>query len=195
LQATSDAASEVGSLFADLLRHPGVVEEIELRSRFGFLALHGGSLERGTAEIAREAADAAGASYYTVAQPEDLRWHVPSSRCDPAASPALRDFLGHVDEVVSVHGFGRKHLWRALLVGGTNRELAARTAAALRAALPAYRVIDDLDDIPAPLRGLHPDNPVNRTRSGGIQLELPPRVRDHTPDDRDALVAALSSLA
>jgi phage replication-related protein YjqB (UPF0714/DUF867 family) len=177
------------------LRHPGVVEDVALRSPFGFLALHGGSLERGTAEIARAAADAAGASYYTVSQPEDLRWHVPSSRCDPAASPALRDFLGHVDEVVSVHGFGRKNLWRALLVGGTNRELAARTAAALRAALPGYRVIDDLDDIPAPLRGLHPDNPVNRTRSGGIQLELPPRVRDHTPDDRDALVAALSSLA
>jgi len=179
------------------LRHPGVAEDVELRSGFGFLALHGGSLERGTAEIARAAADAAGASLYTVRQPEDLRWHVPSSRCDPGASPALHGFLGHVDEIVSIHGFGRQHLWRALLVGGTNRELAARTAAVLRAALPGYRIIDDLDDIPPPLRGLHPDNPVNRTRSGGIQLELPPRVRNRvaSPDERAALIAALASLA
>jgi phage replication-related protein YjqB (UPF0714/DUF867 family) len=179
------------------LRHPGVVEDVELRSCFGFLALHGGSLERGTAEIARAAADAAGASYYTVRQPEELRWHVPSSRCDPTVSPALNGFLAHVDEVVSIHGFGREHLWRALLVGGANRGLAARTAVVLRTALPEYRVIDDLDDIPAPLRGLHPDNPVNRTRGGGIQLELPPRVRNGatSPDDRASLIAALSSLA
>jgi len=191
------SALEVGDLFADLLRHPGVAEDVELRSCFGFLALHGGSLERGTAEIARAAAGAAGASLYTVRQPEDLRWHVPSSRCDPAASPTLHGFLAHVDEVVSIHGFGREHLWRAVLVGGTNRDLAARTAVVLREALPGYRIVDDLDDIPAPLRGLHPDNPVNRTRGGGIQLELPPRVRNQvvSPDERAALIAALASLA
>ncbi|MGH9049649.1 MAG: poly-gamma-glutamate hydrolase family protein [Acidimicrobiia bacterium] len=179
------------------MRHPGVAEDIELRSRFGFLALHGGSLERGTAEIARAAADAAGASFYTVRQPETLRWHVPSSRCDPGAAPALQDFLTHVDEVVSIHGYGREHFWRALLVGGANRDLAGRAAAVLRNALPAYRIVDDLDDIPAPLRGLHANNPVNRTRGGGVQLELPPRVRDPaaSPDERAALVAALSSLA
>ena len=41
--------------FAELLAHPEVVEELELRSTVGFLALHGG-LEPGTAEIARDAA-------------------------------------------------------------------------------------------------------------------------------------------
>jgi phage replication-related protein YjqB (UPF0714/DUF867 family) len=184
-------------VFADLLRHPGVTEDVELRSRFGFLALHGGSLERGTAEIARAAADAAGASFYTVRQPEDLMWHVPSSRCDPADSEALHAFLSHTDEVVSIHGYGREHLWRALLVGGANRELASRAAGALRPALPGYRVIDELDDIPPPLRGLHPDNPVNRTRRGGIQLELPPHVRNQvaSPGERGALIAAIASLA
>ncbi|HEX6310973.1 MAG TPA: poly-gamma-glutamate hydrolase family protein [Acidimicrobiia bacterium] len=184
-------------MLADLLRHPGVVEEVELRSRVGFLALHGGSLERGTAEIARAAADAAGASCYTIRQPEDLRWHVPSSRCDPAESSALHAFLEHVDAVVSIHGFGRKHLGRAVLVGGANRGLAARTAATLRASLPGYRIVDRLDDIPVALRGLHPANPVNRPRNGGIQLELPPRVRDHalSTGDRAALISALASLA
>ncbi len=184
-------------MFADLLRHPGVAEEIELRSRFGFLALHGGSLERGTAEIARAAADVAGASLYSVCQPEDLRWHIPSYHYDPADSPALAQFLDHVHEVVSIHGYGRKDQWRTLLVGGANRDLAGRAARALRDALPDYRVVDDLEEIPAPLRGVHPANPVNRTRRGGIQLELPPRVRDGAehPRERAALIGALASLA
>jgi phage replication-related protein YjqB (UPF0714/DUF867 family) len=84
-----------------------------------------------------------------------------------------------------------------LLVGGANRELAGRAARVLRDALPEYRVVDDLDEIPAALRGIHPDNPVNRTRLGGIQLELPPRVRDEAehPRDRAALIDALASLA
>jgi phage replication-related protein YjqB (UPF0714/DUF867 family) len=188
---------ESSSVFADLLRHPGVVEDVELRSGFGFLALHGGSLERGTAEIARAAADVAGASLYTVRQPEGLRWHIPSYHYDPAESVALAQFLDHVHEVVSIHGYGRKDQWRTLLVGGANRELAGRAARALRDALPEYRVVDDLDEIPAALRGIHPDNPVNRTRLGGIQLELPPRVRDEAehPRDRAALIDALASLA
>ena len=193
-----DAAhrSESSSVFADLLRHPGVVEDVELRSRFGFLALHGGSLERGTAEIARVVADDAGASLYSVRQPEDLRWHIPSYHYDPAESAALAQFLDHVHEVVSIHGYGRKDQWRTLLVGGTNRELAGRAARVLRDALPGYRVVDDLDEIPAALRGVHPANPVNRTRRGGIQLELPPRVRDDAshPKDRAALISALASL-
>jgi hypothetical protein len=38
---------------------------------------------------------------------------------------------------------------------------------------------------------------VNRTRGGGIQLELPPTLRngESAASDRDALVAALASLA
>jgi phage replication-related protein YjqB (UPF0714/DUF867 family) len=31
------------------------------------------------------------------------------------------------------------------------------------------------------LRGLHPSNPVNAVRGGGVQLELPPRVRGSSP--------------
>ena len=62
-------------MFADLLAHEGVTERVELSSPFGFMAFHGGSLERGTAEVAIAAAAASGASLYTVEQPEDLRWH------------------------------------------------------------------------------------------------------------------------
>ena len=42
----------------------------------------------------------------------------------------------------------------------------------------------DLDAIPPELRGMHPDNPVNRARGGGVQLELSPRVRGISPRSR-----------
>ena len=180
-----------------LLATPGVREQCVLGSRFGFLALHGG-LEAGTAEIARAAAVASNASIYAVVQPDDVRWHVPSHAFDPAHSCALVEFLAHVEQVVSVHGFGGLRgdddRWVTGLLGGTNRPLAARLASLLRDALPGYRWIDDLERIPSHLRGVHPDNPVNRVRDGGVQIELPPRVRK-TPGDCAALVGALASLA
>src|SRR5690348_14787354 len=71
--------------FVDLLAHPEVVEERVLASPVGFLALHGG-LEPGTAEIARTAATRAGASWYVIVQPDDLKRHVPSHEHDPADS-------------------------------------------------------------------------------------------------------------
>lgn len=178
-------------MFADLLAHPGVIERCVLRSRFGFMAIHGGSLERGTAEVAAAAADVSGASLYTVEQPDDLRWHLPSHLIDPGASEALTEFLERVDVVVSVHGYGRDRWWTRLLLGGGNRALAARLAARIDEALPGFQVVADLDAIPPELRGLHPDNPANRPRRGGVQLELPPRVRNLGPRGRPEYAAAL----
>jgi phage replication-related protein YjqB (UPF0714/DUF867 family) len=95
-----------------------------------------------------------------------------------------------------VHGFGGLRgcddRWTTALIGGADRELADRLAFALRAALPQYRWVDDLDEMPARLRGVHPRNPVNRAQRGGVQLELPPRVR-RPGDDYDALVRVLGS--
>jgi phage replication-related protein YjqB (UPF0714/DUF867 family) len=184
-------------MFDELLRYPGVIEESQLRSRFGFLAFHGGSLERGTAEIAAAAGELAGASLYAVRQPEDLRWHIPSALVDPSVSPALSAFLDHVEVVVSVHGYGRRGYSNVVLIGGRNRELAAHASGVLRAAVPSHRFVDDLRAIPPTLRGVHPDNPVNRARGGGIQIELPPTLRngDGVATDRDALISALASLA
>jgi phage replication-related protein YjqB (UPF0714/DUF867 family) len=169
-------------MLPELLAHDGVQEHLHLGSRVGFLALHGG-LERGTFEIAREASRRSGASLYGVVQPADLRWHLPSSEYDPAHSAALARFLEHVDAVVSVHGYGGLRTsddrWTTVLVGGSDRELAARLAICLRVALPEYTFLDDVALIPEHLRGVHPENPVNRVRGGGVQLELPPRVRGY----------------
>jgi len=188
-------------VFAELLACPGVEQHVEFRSGFGFLALHGG-LEPGTAELADAAATTSGASIYTVVQPDDLRWHVPAHRMAPSDAPSLAEFLDHVDVVVSLHGYQRADLPRAVLVGGAHRGLAGRLGERLRVALPDYDVIDDLARIPADLRGVHPRNPVNLTRAGGIQLELPHRVRSIGPyrdasyqTHTDALVAALADFA
>jgi phage replication-related protein YjqB (UPF0714/DUF867 family) len=168
-------------MFAQLLAHPGVEEVFERRGTFGFMAFHGGSLEEMTDVIAASAAAASGASYYGVLQPAELQWHIPSHLVDPDASPSLRAFIDHVDVVVTVHGYGRQGFWTRLLLGGGNRQLAGHVAGHLRGRLPAYEIVDDLDAIPKELRGRHPANPVNLPPGGGVQLELPPRVRGTSP--------------
>lgn len=45
--------------------------------------------------------------------------------------------------------------------------------------ISGYHVVTDLAAIPRELRGLHPDNPVNRV--AGVQLEPPTRVRGLSP--------------
>jgi phage replication-related protein YjqB (UPF0714/DUF867 family) len=183
-----------------------VVEASELRSSFGLMAFHGGSLERMTDALAVAAAERSGASVYTIRQPEDLRWHIPSTMVDPAESPMLGEFLDHVDVAVAVHGYGRPDSWTRILLGGSNRALATHLAGHLEPALPHYTIVDALLEIPVELRGLHPQNPVNRVRRGGVQLELPPRVRglgpfwaDHEGDGlvphAEALVEALAAAA
>lgn len=205
-------------MLADLLREPGVEEIVELRSRVGFLALHGGNQDRRTEDIAVAAATGAGASLYAVVQPPDVRWHIPSHRYEPDQAPNLARFLEHVDTVISVHGYGTDGWWmdwrppwfpesrlarflerEAFLVGGCDRARATDLGQRLRTALPGYTVLDELDDIPAGGRGVHPKNPVNRARHGGVQLECPPKIRGLGPraasGDLEPLVSVLADTA
>lgn len=189
-------------MLEDLLAHDGVEEECVLGSRFGIMAFHGGNLERGTDAIAEAAAERAGASLYAVRQPRDLRWHLPSVEFRPERSPALARFFDHVEVVVAVHGYGRRDQWTTLLLGGRNRGLATTLGASLRARLgDGFTVVDELDAIPPELRGVHRRNPVNVPRGGGVQLELPPRVRRGTgvptfdPAYEEAVVGALAEVA
>ncbi len=167
--------------FAALLAKPGVLETVDLRSKFGFCAFHGGNLERVTDQIASEAAARSGSSYYAVLQPPGMRHHIPSAMVSPAQSPALKSFVEHCDVVVAVHGYGRRGLFTSLLCGGQNRRLASHVANHVRAVLPAYQIVDEIEQIPKALRGVHPENPCNLPSNGGVQLELPPRVRGLSP--------------
>lgn len=92
---------------SELLSQPGVIETSQLRSRFGFLAIHGGGLEQVTDLIAERSAEAAGASVYLLRHPDNYPHHLPSARFDPAESARLAEFLDHVDVAVSLHGYDR----------------------------------------------------------------------------------------
>jgi phage replication-related protein YjqB (UPF0714/DUF867 family)/gamma-glutamylcyclotransferase (GGCT)/AIG2-like uncharacterized protein YtfP len=181
---------------SELLADPAISEESTLRSRFGFLAIHGGGLEQMTDIIAERAAGAAGASLYVVRHPSRYPHHLSSARFDPCQSPRLAEFLGHVDVAVSLHGYGRLGRSTQLLAGGRHRNLAEHLAR--HVTIPGYQMITDLASIPRELRGLHPENPVNRVRGGGVQLELSPRVRGISPRSgvpgEDGLSTAASAL-
>ncbi len=174
----ASSASAPQSL-SELLADPGVIEHSTLRSRFGFLAIHGGGLEEMTDTIAERAADASGASVYVVRHPDHYPHHLSSARYRADESARLDEFLDHVDVAVSLHGYGRIGRSTHLLAGGQNRALAEHLAH--HVVVPGYQVVTDLDAIPRELRGLHPDNPVNRVRGGGTQLELSARVRGISP--------------
>lgn len=164
--------------FSTLIARPDVDEVCELRSPFGIMAFHGGNLERTTDVIAAEVAERSGISLYAVIQHAPLREHVPSTTIRPEHSRWLQEFVDHVHTVIAVHGYGRETQFWKVLLGGTNRTLAGHLAGHLRTALPSdYGVVDDLDEIPRGLRGLHRDNPVNLPDNGGVQLELPPTIR------------------
>jgi phage replication-related protein YjqB (UPF0714/DUF867 family) len=176
-----------------LLAHPDVVERAVHAGPVGLMAFHGG-LEGGTLEIASAAADACGASLYTVDQPPALRWHVPSNTVDPAHAPALAEWLAHVDIAIAVHGYGRMARRRQVLLGGTNRRMAALLCAHLQARLTGFAIVSDLALIPAELRGVHPANPVNRPPGGGVQIELPPSARGTSPGSDGAPVLVVDAL-
>src|ERR1700727_620994 len=57
----ASSSSDAPQSLSALLTEPGMVEVSRLRSRFGFLAIHGGGLEQMTDLIAERAAEASGA--------------------------------------------------------------------------------------------------------------------------------------
>jgi phage replication-related protein YjqB (UPF0714/DUF867 family) len=183
---------------AELLTLPGVQEECVLRSGVGLMALHGGSQDRGTHEIASRAAERAGASYYAIVQPSDMRVHLTSRHHKPDDSERLRAFLRHVEVAISVHGFGRDGFdlrldpagglvvepygparrgrqtgpLRGIIVGGRNAELLSVTRGLLHDRFDGYRVADEGIRL-----GFHRENPVNLPSAQGVQIELPPGLR------------------
>jgi phage replication-related protein YjqB (UPF0714/DUF867 family) len=182
----------------DLLSMPGVREECILRSNVGFLALHGGSQDRGTDQIAKRAAEQARASFYAIVQPSGLRVHLTSRLHDPKHSAHLRAFLEHVDVAISLHGFGRDGfaLWfdpdrgiiiepygpamrgrqtgplRGIILGGLNSQLLDAARNLFRWRFAGYHLADERVRL-----GFHPDNPVNLPSAHGVQVELPPGLR------------------
>ena len=166
------------SPFRDNLARDGVCEVLDVRGPVGIMAFHGGALERVTDVIAAETARMTESSYYAVLHPDDSL-HVPSKFIDPAHSAKLSAFVDHVEVAIAIHGYGRHDNMFRVLLGGTNRAFASHIAAHLEPALPKYEIVTDLAAIPRELAGQHPDNPVNRVRAGGVQIEVPAALRWH----------------
>ncbi len=167
-------------------------------SAVGFMALHGGSQDRGTDHIARQAAEQSGASYYAIVQPSGLRVHLTSRLHDPDQSERLGTFLRHVKIAISVHGFGRDGFlfWinperglvidpygparvgaqtgplRGIILGGRNADLLGAARGLFHERLAGYHLADERVRL-----GFHPDNPVNLPLLRGVQVELPPGLR------------------
>jgi phage replication-related protein YjqB (UPF0714/DUF867 family) len=174
---------------AELLALPGVEEVCELRSAVGFMALHGGSQDRGTHEIASRAAEQSGASYYAIVQPPELRVHLTSRRHDPSQSQQMSAFLQHVEIAISVHGFGRDSFnfyvgpgcapviepygpalrgrqtgpLRGIIVGGLNAALVDAACRLLGERFADYHAGSERVRL-----GFHPRNPVNLPRAHGV---------------------------
>ena len=161
----------------NLLETSDAYEELEIRSEIGLMAYHGGTLEKATDAIARETAELCGASYYGLIQTNDDPLHFPSTKLFDYGSENLNVFFQHVRVVITIHGYGREHLFHSVLLGGRNRALASHLASFLKMALPDYSFENDLEQIPKELRGLHPKNPVNIPALTGVQVELPPTLR------------------
>ena len=160
-----------------ILETADAYEELEIRSKVGLMAYHGGTLEKATDAIARETAALCGASYYGLIQTNDDPLHFPSTKLFEYASENLNIFFQHLRVVITIHGYGREHLFHSVLLGGRNRALASHLASFLKMALPDYSFENDLEQIPKELRGLHPKNPVNIPALTGVQVELPPTLR------------------
>ena len=123
----------------------------------------------------------------------------------------LAAFLDHVDVVVAVHGFGRQDMFTTLLLGGRNRDLGRHVGPppAGRAARVRHRRRRSTAS-PGSCAGCTPTTPSTGRACGGVQLELPPRVRglgpfwtdfraehgdDVHPPHTEALIGALAAAA
>ena len=176
---------------------PAIIEDSTLRSRFGFMAIHGGGLEQMTDVIAERAADAAGASVYVLRHPDHYPHHLPSALYRAAGVRTARR-VPRPRRGRGVAARLRPHRAQHPTAGRRPQPRARRTPRAPRQRCPATRSSPTSTRSRASCAALHPDNPVNRVRGGGTQLELTPRVRGISPRSRlpgdDGLSPATSAL-
>ncbi|MEC3975083.1 poly-gamma-glutamate hydrolase family protein [Amycolatopsis sp. H20-H5] len=130
------------------------------------IAIHGGAIEAGTGELAREIAGSQMARYeFAGIKPSgNTDLHITSGLFDEPQCLAL---IGSTDRTVSVHGFAGTAGIAETALGGLDTGLRDKISAALAAA--GFSV----GAAPSELGGSDPSNICNRNRSGaGVQLEL-----------------------
>ncbi|MEV0345190.1 poly-gamma-glutamate hydrolase family protein [Nonomuraea sp. NPDC050680] len=143
------------------------VQRFPQGAKVAHIAIHGGSIEAGTSQLADYSAQASQAAFYAfegIKATGNGTLHITASRFDEPRALAL---LARVDRTVSWHGYSDS-TEASTYVGGRDTALVERVTAALRAAgfTVAKQVPDGLD-------GSSPDNIANKNRRGkGLQLEI-----------------------
>jgi len=158
------------------------------------LAIHGGRIEMGTTELAKDIAEApAGgdaASYYSfvgIKPSDNFSLHITSRRFD---EPRALELAGRSQRCVSVHGFPDAEASRICL-GGLDEKLKAEITRKLAASLPDVTVEAGGERCGAYV-GVERENIVNRCERAGAQLEMSSKLRKAFLAD-DALRAKLAT--
>lgn len=175
-------------MLSELIATEGVEEVHRRGGPLGVMAIHAG-LEEGTYHIADVVSRMTGSALYAVVQPQELWWHVPSIRYDPADSAVLAGFLDSIHAAISLHGYGEPGLEDTALLGGRNRDFALAIERELGSR--GIKAVARLEDIPRRLRGTHRRNPVNLPAQSGVQVELPMSLREGA--NSAGVVAALAA--
>jgi phage replication-related protein YjqB (UPF0714/DUF867 family) len=129
------------------------------------VAPHGGAIEPGTSEVAKEVADndLSLAIFEGIRLEGNKRLHITSTNFD---EPRCVELVQVSHAVVAIHGEGSAGL--SVFLGGKDKELGTQ----LQAALERYGYTVKTHGNPA-LQGLHDGNICNCGQSGaGVQLEL-----------------------
>ncbi|TYR81533.1 replication protein [Priestia megaterium] len=145
----------------------GIDYEIECvirRKDIVVLAIHGGTMEKGTLELAKKVGEALHGTYYgfkCLKTEDPFELHVTSTNYDEEIA---RSLVYQSNVTISFHGAYSDEC--ATYVGGRDQALARAVREELE---PAFAI----NETPAHLKGVSPDNIVNdNERHQGLQLEL-----------------------
>jgi phage replication-related protein YjqB (UPF0714/DUF867 family) len=129
------------------------------------VAPHGGAIEPGTSEVAKEVAnnDLSLVIFEEIKSKDNKRLHITSTNFD---EPRCVEIVQESDAVVAIHGEGSAEL--SVFLGGKDDELGAKLKSVLEWHGYAVKTHENSD-----LHGLNEANICNRGRHGvGVQLEL-----------------------
>lgn len=187
LAAAPDRYANVSELRADRVEGRDFrVEALDRGSAVTVLAIHGGDIETGTSELARSLAGDEWNLYLF----EGLRGEEGSAALHVTAAhfddPSALRLAVSAELAVAFHG--KKHGAEEICLGGANAPL--RQAAGRALARAGFDVQEPCLRLP----GTSPENIVNRSSRGGLQLEISRELRDRFAEDPELqrrLIAAV----
>ena len=156
-----------------------IIEKIARDSDVAVIAIHGGEIEPGTTEIAREIAGD-DFSFYSFIGKKDHNngaLHITSTHFN---EPGCLELAGRHKTIVSIHGM--RGAIRGVMPGGLDKELKAKIKAQLQGA--GFLILP----VEHRLSAVNPKNICNRgTSSRGVQIEISRKLRNNILQDKDTL--------